>query len=224
MTSPETTNANWIKVQTLDDELKVFLQPGTNKNTTGITSLKLYRILVHFNPGTKLRPTTLKQILWDTFISDVFPLLKPHMLPPPPAPMDDDSWKNDFNPLSKKTTRMQLSSAVHSVNPKFGIPGGTPRDRILVVYKALVDKDLFLPWLTEYIRPPKIVSRGRIQQLNMEELRMTLQQHAPHVFIHLGPMTLSVLVNLYIKFVIEDEVAEDVLVRGFHYSLLCKEP
>ncbi|EGF99331.1 uncharacterized protein MELLADRAFT_94676 [Melampsora larici-populina 98AG31] len=221
--SPETTNEDWLKVQTLNDDLKIFLTPGNEKNTPGITSLKLYRILVHFNPKTKHRPNTLKEILWNAFISDVFPLLKPHMLPSPPAPMESEFLYNDFNPLSKKTTRKQLTDTIHSVVPKFGIPGSSTRDRILIVYKAFVDKDLKLPWLTEFIKPPNVVSKARVGDLSMEELRMTLQERAPHVFIHSGPMSLGVLINLYIKFVIEDPVAEDLLVRGFHYSLLRKE-
>lgn len=219
----ESTNAVWIKLQTLDDDLKIFLLHGVEKSSDGVTCLKIYRILVHFNPKTKARPHHLKDKLWDEFTKDVLPLLKNHMTPPPQASMQTDpSSFDDFNPLNRKTTRQQLIDAVRSVNKRISIPATSPRDRLLVLYKAFIDKDLQLGWLTEFIKSPNIVKQERVKDLSMEELRMTLQVHAPHVFIHLGPMNLSVLMNLYIRFVIEEQVSDDLLVKGFHYSLFYK--
>lgn len=214
---PGSSTDDWMKVQTLDDTLKIFLQPNIGKDD--VTSLKLYRILVHFNPKTSSRPGNLKALLWDAYLKEVYPLLKPHLAPEPPAPMESQSSTIDFNPLHRKTTQQHLITAVHLIVPKFVIPSASPRDRLLVLYKAFVDRDLHLPWLTDFIEAPNVVGRDRISQLNMEELRMTLQQQAPHVFIHLSSMSLPVLINLYIKFVIEEPVADDVLVKGFHYSL-----
>jgi hypothetical protein len=215
-TLPETTNAEWIKLQTLADDPKIFLNGDTDQSS--VTCLKLYRILAHFNPGTSSRPGDRKDKLWDAFITHVFPILKPHIKPPASAPMETESSSIDFDPLHRKTTRKQLTDAVHTVNPKLTIPSATPRDRLLVLYKVFIDKDLYLPWLTEFISSPKI-GRHKVKSLCMEELRMTLQEHAPHVFIHLGPMNLGVLINLYLKFVIGDHVSNDLIVRGFHYSL-----
>lgn len=216
-TFTQTTNADWLKIETLDDELKIFLNGNTDQDS--VTALKLYRIIVHFHPNTPARPNHQKDKLWDKFISDVFPLIKPHLLPPAPAPMQTESSAFDFDPLNRKTTRKQLADSVHAVNPKLSVPSSTPRDRLLVLYKVFIDKDLNLPWLTEYLKVPKAVPRQHVQRLCMEELRMILQDQAPHVFIHLGPMTLGVLVNLYIRFVCEEPVSDDLLVRGFHYSL-----
>lgn len=208
-----------MKIQTLDDDLKVFLQPDITKSSKGITSLKLYRILVHFNPNTPSRPSNLKDLLWSKYVTDVAPLLKPHLLPEPAASMETESSSHDFDPLSRKTTRKQLTDAVHSVNRQFFIPSNSPRDRLLVLYKKFVDKDLSLPWLTNFIKSPKVVKPERVHTLSMEDLRMTLQEQAPHVFIHLAPMSMSVLINIYIKFVCDEPVGDDVLVKGFHYSL-----
>ncbi|EGG00105.1 uncharacterized protein MELLADRAFT_93857 [Melampsora larici-populina 98AG31] len=186
---PELTNAHWLKVQTLDDDLKiVFLVPGVDITSAGVTCLKLYRILIHFNPKSSSRPSHRKDKLWAEFAKDVVPILMPHMLPPPPAPMQTETSFSDFNPLSRKTTRPQLISAVRTVNTIIYIPTSCTRDSLLVLYKAFIDKDLPLPWLTEFIKSPNIVKQDRVKDLCMEELRMTLQEHAPHVFIHLPPM------------------------------------
>ncbi|KAH9818306.1 hypothetical protein DFH28DRAFT_1123430 [Melampsora americana] len=215
-----TSNNVYFKVQTLDEDLRVILDHDVEAKPDKITNLKMYRILVHFDPKTKSRAHHRKSLLWNAIQSDVLPLVKPYRSPEPAMPMAAErTFERDFNPLSRKTTRNQLITAIKASNPNFVIPTGSTIESLLILYKKFVDKDIKIPSLVDYIKPPKLVPAEHVDGLIMEELRMSLQYHAPHVFIHSSTISFTVLSNLYIKFVLEEEVAEDVLIRGFHYSL-----
>ncbi|KAH9809866.1 hypothetical protein DFH28DRAFT_933251 [Melampsora americana] len=219
---PDNCNNVYFKVETLDDKLRaIILQHDAEQNVQEMTTLQMYRILVHFNPATKSRPHHKKSLLTSDLLANVFPLIRPYVLPAPATqPMQtDQSIDHDFDPLSRKITKNQLTAAIRTANPKFTIAPGSRTDSLLLLYKVFVDKDLLIPPLPDYIKPPRSVSPSKIGGLHMEELRMTLQYHCPHVFIYSGPMSLPVLTNLYLKFVCEENVPDDVLVRGYHYAL-----
>lgn len=158
-------------------------------------------------------------------MNDVLPLLKLYQSPAPPQPMQTDHKpRKDFNPLSGKVKRQDLIDIILEADSKVIIPKGATNDGLIYLYKEHVDKDLHIPWQTEYIKSPSVVQHPHVKSLLMEKLRLTLQDHAPHVYVHSIPISHTVLVNLYIKFVLEEEVAPGLLVRGFHYSLLRKAP
>lgn len=218
-------NSTYFKVQTLDNDPRQFLNHDYEYNKEVPKCLQYYRILVHFNSETTSRPTHRKDKLIAAFMKDVFPLLRPYRMTAPPAPMQiDQKILKDFNPTSRRVKKQDLVDVILEAKPTAIIPKGTKNDALLYLYKEHVDNDLKLPGQTQFIRPPNVVQRAQVHGLLMEELRLTLQDLAPHVFIHLNPMTHTVLVNLYIKFVIDEEVEPGVLVRGFHHSLLRKAP
>ncbi|EGF97216.1 uncharacterized protein MELLADRAFT_87246 [Melampsora larici-populina 98AG31] len=218
----DTLNSTYFKIQTLPDNLRHFLEHDFEEKKERYKNIDYYRILVHFNPATESRPTSRKDKLIDAFMKDVFPFLKPYRAPAPPQPMQTD--RKDFNPLSRRVKRQELIDVILETDRKVIIPNGVTNDGLLLLYKQHVDKDLNIPWQVEYIKPPNIVQRPQVKTLLMEELRLTLQDRAPHVYVHSTPMSHAVLVNLYIKFVLDEEVAPGLLVRGFHYSLLRKDP
>lgn len=74
------------------------------------------------------------------------------------------------------------------MNPHVIIPRAATSDGFLYLYKEHVDKDLQIPGQTDFIKSPSVVSRAQVKNLLMEELRLTLQDCAPHVFIHSIPM------------------------------------
>lgn len=190
----EPTNASWLKVQTLDDDLKdIFWNHNVAKTSRGVTCLNMYRILCHFNAETKHRPYHLKDKLWNGFLKEVSPVIQPYLVSPPPTPMQTEANLEDFDPLSRNTTRKDLADSVRQVNPRLYIPTTSPRNWLLVLYKTFIDHDLHLPWLTKYVTSPRVVHQSRIKSLSMEDLRMTLQERAPHVFIHMAALNLSVL-------------------------------
>lgn len=226
-TKPSTFNHSnnlHFKIQTLDDQLRMILEHDAHQRIQEIACTQMYRVLVHFNPATKSRPYHKKILLTNDLLANVFPLIHPYVLPAPTTqPMQtEQSIHHDFDPLSRKTTKHQITAAIRNANPKFTIAPSSRTDSLLILYKAFVDKDLLIPPVPEYIKPPRTVPCSKVGSLRMEELRMCLQYHCPHVFIYSDPMSAPVLMNLYIKFVLEEDVPDDVLVRGYHYALFSK--
>ncbi|EGF97888.1 uncharacterized protein MELLADRAFT_84180 [Melampsora larici-populina 98AG31] len=217
----ETLNATYFKIQALPDNLHSFLDHDYEEKKESYKNIDYYRILSHFNPSTLSRPNHRKDKLIADFIKHVLPLIKPYQLPPPPLPMQtEQSTRKDFNPLSKRAKREDLMGVIWDSDSSVVIPKAATSNGLLYLYKEHVDKDLQIPGDTPFIRPPNVVRRAEVKSLLMEELRLTLQDQAPHVFIHSIPMSHTVLVNLYIKFVLDETVQPGLLVRGFHYSLL----
>ncbi|EGG12200.1 uncharacterized protein MELLADRAFT_89342 [Melampsora larici-populina 98AG31] len=225
--SNETSNENWYKIQSMmtNSDMRVFLQHDFESKWESIKCYEYYRIILYFNPATKSRPNHKKSLLYKAFKDEVYPILKPHVLPVPPTPMDtEQKVRKDFNPLSRRVRKDQLVTAVLDSRPVTTIPKNSDIGSLLYLYREHVDKDLKIPGDSEFVRPPNVVHRDNVKELLMEELRMSLQEHAPHVFIHSTPMSHTVLVNLYIKFVLDEPVEPGMVVRGFHYSLLRKTP
>ncbi|EGG07282.1 uncharacterized protein MELLADRAFT_85644 [Melampsora larici-populina 98AG31] len=220
----ETLNATYFKIQTLPDNLHSFLDHDYEAKQKTYKSIDYYRILAHFDPATLSRPNHKKDKLIAAFTKHVLPLIKPYQQPPPPLPMQTDKpTRTDFNPLSKRAKRDDLMGVIWDADSSVVIPKAATSNGLLYLYREHVDKDLQIPGDTPFIKPPNVVRRAEVKSLLMEELRLTLQDRAPHVFIHSTPMSHPVLVNLYIKFVLDEEVQPGLLVRGFHYSLLRKE-
>ncbi|EGF98212.1 uncharacterized protein MELLADRAFT_96084 [Melampsora larici-populina 98AG31] len=206
-------------VQMLPNDLYVFLQRNFEEISSGITNLKYYRVLVHFNPKTSARPTHTKDKLKADFLEKLRPHLEPFLIDPPkpstPAGADIDL---DFDPLHRRTTRAMLTAAILSQRPGTTIASDARIDQILILYKKYVDPDLVLPANTEYSRKPKHLPVAKAAKKTMEYLRFALQCHAPNIFVHSIAMTHPMLVDLYIKFVAEEDVPEGRLVYGYHYS------
>lgn len=206
-------------VQMLPSDLHVFLQRNFEEISSGIINLKYYRVLVHFNPKTTSRPTHTKEKLKADFLEKLRPHLEPFLIDPPkpstPAGADIDL---DFDPLHRRTTRAMLTAAILSQRPGTTIASDARIDQLLILYKKYVDPDLVLPANTEFSRKPKYLSAAKASKKTMEYLRFSLQCHAPNIFVHSVAMTHPLLLDLYIKFVAEEDVPEERLVLGYHYS------
>ncbi|EGF98761.1 uncharacterized protein MELLADRAFT_95399 [Melampsora larici-populina 98AG31] len=212
----------WSLVQTLPSDLRVFLEPDYETKLKKILKVQFYRILLHFDPATKSRVTHLKADLNAAFKKDVLPRIQPFLTPRAPAPMDtdDDSKNVDFNPLGRKTTRKMLIEAIRHKAPNVIIPAAARRDGLLLLYQQHVDKGLIIPGQTLTIRKPHAIRPDAVEGTDMEDLRLGLQCHAPHIFLHSIPMTHQVLVDCYMHFIHEEPLTSS-LVAGFHYSVIC---
>lgn len=217
------STAVWSLVQSLPEDLHVFLDVDYEEDITKILKVQFYRILLHFNPATKSRMSHSKDQLNAAFKKDVRPHLVPFLKPRAPIPMDTDQDNKDqvdFNPMGRKTTRKMLVDAIKRKCPKVPIPSAARRDGLLILYQAHVDKDLVIPGQTETIRKPHYLKRQAVLNADMEDLRLALQCHAPSVFIHSIPMTHQVLVDCYLHFLLDEPLNPGALVRGFHYSII----
>ncbi|EGF97648.1 uncharacterized protein MELLADRAFT_114177 [Melampsora larici-populina 98AG31] len=139
LSTSDNSNNVYFKIETLDDKLRtIILQHDAEQKLQEITCLQMYQILVHFNPATKSRPYHKKALLTNNFLANVLPLVRPYALPAPTTqPMQTkQSIDNDFDPLSRKTTKQQLTSAIRNANPKFTIAPGSRTDSLLILYKA----------------------------------------------------------------------------------------
>ncbi|EGG10124.1 uncharacterized protein MELLADRAFT_94493 [Melampsora larici-populina 98AG31] len=212
--SGELSNKIYYKIQSMTSDMRVFLQHDFESKWELIKCYDYYRILLHFHPATKSRPNHKKLLLYNAFKDKVYPILKPYMLPPPPIPMQTESAaRRDFNPLSRRVKKEQLSTVILDSRPITVIPAGADIRGLLYLYREHVDKDLNIPGDSEFIRTPSVVPRDLVKDLVMEELRMTLQERAPHVFIHSVPMSHTVLANLYIMFVLGEPVEPESLIE-----------
>ncbi|EGG00617.1 uncharacterized protein MELLADRAFT_93113 [Melampsora larici-populina 98AG31] len=213
------SNETYYKIQSMTSEMRVFLEHDFESKWESVKCYDYYRILLHFNPATKSRPNHKKILLYNAFKEKVYPILKPYMLPPQPIPMQTESTaRRDFNPLSRRVKKDQLATAILDSRPITVIPAGADIRGLLYLYREHVDKDLIIPGDSEFIRTPSVVHRDMVKDLVMEELRMTLQERAPHVYIHSVPMSHTVLVNLYIMFVLGEPVEPGML--STHTSFL----
>ncbi|EGG02885.1 uncharacterized protein MELLADRAFT_90480 [Melampsora larici-populina 98AG31] len=205
-------NSTYFLIQTLPDNLRGFLDHDYENKKESYKCIDYYQILTHFDPATKSRPNHKKAKLIDEFLVKVLPLIKPYQLPVPPLPMQTErTTPRDFNPLSRRVCRQDLANVIWESDSSVVIPKAATSKGLLHLYKEHVDKDLRIPGDTKYISSPKVVKRLEVKSLLMEELRLSLQDHAPHFFIHSIPMTHTVLVNLYIKFVLEESVQPGLL-------------
>lgn len=213
----------WSLVQSLPGDLHLFLEADLEANYSKITKLQYYRILLHFDPATKSRMSHNKDVLTAAFQKHVLPLLVPFMKPRPSTPMETDQDPKsqlDFNPLGRKTTRKMLMEAIKRKAPHVPIPPAARRDGLVLLYQAHVDKDLVIPGQTEFIKKPHYLKPNAVADEDMEDLRLSLQCHAPNVFIHSAPMTHQVLVDCYLHFLLEEPINPGALIRGFHYSII----
>lgn len=212
------------KVQTLPDDLKVFLNHDFEAKREKIKNLQYYQLLYHSNQKTKGRPSHKKSKLQEVFDDEVKDLLRLYTRSPVVIlePMQtEESESPDFNPLSRKTTQGMLSEAIRKKAPGVSIPDTARIDQLLWLYKAKIDPGLELPKATEFSRIPRILPVERLAKETAEELRHGLQAHAPHIFVHSIALTPPCLVNLYTYFVIEGELSPDrVPVLGFHYAVI----
>ncbi|EGG00612.1 uncharacterized protein MELLADRAFT_93098 [Melampsora larici-populina 98AG31] len=227
-TRPESSSMNylfnhplWPKIQTLPETLHVFLRSDFDSIASKTTNLDYHRVLYHFDPKTKSRPSHTKAKLKKDFDDNLKPLLLPFAIDPPKPDADASETSPpdiDFDPLHRRTTRAMLSQAILSRRPGYSIASDARIDQILILYKAFVDPDLLLPVNREFIHKPKCLTADKARQKTIEYLRFALQCHAPHIFVHSVSLTHPLLLDLYIKFVIEDPVPDGRLVCGYHYS------
>ncbi|EGG01750.1 uncharacterized protein MELLADRAFT_66844 [Melampsora larici-populina 98AG31] len=212
----------WSLIQTLPEDLHVFLEEDYEAKYKKILKAQFYRILVHFDPKTTSRISHLKADLNAAFKKSLRPLLSEFMIPcPPPAMETDEGDKDlDFNPLGRKTTRKMLLDAIKRKAPNVPIPTSARRGGLLLLYKQHVDKDLVIPGQTETIRKPSVLKANAVSGEDSEELRLALQCYAPQVFVHSIPMTHQVLVDCYLQFILAAKLEPGALVAGFHYSII----
>lgn len=212
------------KIESLPDNLLVFLDHDFEAKRNNIKNLQYYQVLYHFNRKTKGRPSHKKSKLQEAFNDELKEMIKPYIRPPPviTEPMQTDEANTlDFNPLSRKTTRGMLVAEIKKKSPGFTIPDGARIDQLLWLYKHKVDPSLDLPKLTEFSRIPRALSVERLARETTEELRHGIQAYAPQIFIHSIALTHPSLVNLYIHFVIKSELPPDrVPILGFHYAIM----
>lgn len=133
------TSYIWSLIQTLPEDLRIFLEEDYELHYKKITKAHLYRVLVHFDPKTKSRMTHLKAELNAAFKKDLLPHLEHFLIPRPPPSMETDDITPDFNPLGQKTTRKILLEAIKRKAPHAPIPTSARRDGLLLLYKQYVD-------------------------------------------------------------------------------------
>ncbi|EGF97411.1 uncharacterized protein MELLADRAFT_85581 [Melampsora larici-populina 98AG31] len=221
-------DTNYIKLQTIADDLRPFLQSKWDaKMTKKITKPQIYRIVFHFDPATKSRPTHLKQVLIAAFDKDVKPLIQPYYIssrhPAGDEMETEETTKSDpdFDPLSSKTTCQMLRDAIQKKEPEVEIPKIARREGLLWLYKAYVDSDICIPKDSRWTSKPRVLAGDRLQRETVEDLRFALQLYAPQVFVHSVAMVHPVMVSLYQQFVREEpETVSRKAVEGFHYSII----
>ncbi|EGG05995.1 uncharacterized protein MELLADRAFT_107057 [Melampsora larici-populina 98AG31] len=141
---PPVDNPVLEKIQRLsDDERKLFLAHNFDKVSKKPNKLQYYNILYLSNPGTSSRPSHLKESLINNFLTNVRPLLKLHLLPPP-APKPTEPASN-FDPLGRRTTQQMLTTAIRQSDPDATLPALANIDDVLILYKEYVDPELKLP-------------------------------------------------------------------------------
>lgn len=177
--SNETSNKHWYKIQSMmtNSSMRVFLKHNLESTWESIKCYEYYRVILYFNPTTKSSPNHKKSLLYKAFKDEVYPILKPHVLPVPPTPMDtEQKVGKDFNPLSPRVKKDQLVTAVLDSRPATTIPRNADIGSLLYLYREHVDKDLKIPGSSEFVRPPNVVPRDLVKDLLMEELLMSLQE------------------------------------------------
>ncbi|EGG04008.1 uncharacterized protein MELLADRAFT_65217 [Melampsora larici-populina 98AG31] len=206
----------WNHVNSLNNNLHIFLSHEYEISKTKIHKDQIYRILLHFNPKTLHRVTHLRDKLVNAFETELLPHLRPFISPPPPTPIETDL--GDFDPLT--APQRVLKEAIQRKKPGLTIPAGVNSHSLHLLYKAYIDPDLVVPEAKEFAHRPRHLDIGGIKSKTIEQLRFSLQCHAPQVFIHLTPFNRTVCVDLYIKFVIEEDVEPGRLIPGFHYTII----
>ncbi|EGF97269.1 uncharacterized protein MELLADRAFT_114467 [Melampsora larici-populina 98AG31] len=198
----------WSQVQSLNDKLRgAFLAHDYEIQKPKIKKDQIYRILLHFDPNTEHRVTHRKDKLINAFETELLPRLGPFIQAPPPQPMETDV---DFDPLT--ATQRALREAIHRRKPALTIPEGVNPHGLRLLYKEYVDNDLVVPAAKEFSTKPRGVTAANIKTKTIEQLRFILQSKNPEVFIHLTPLTRSVCVDIYTRFVLEEEVAPGRLI------------
>ncbi|KAH9809556.1 hypothetical protein DFH28DRAFT_1086204 [Melampsora americana] len=216
------------KLQSVPSDLHEFVfQELNDKAIKKITKPELYRILFHFDPLTKSRPSHSKDALIAAYKRDVMPLVKPHIVvSPPKAPSGDDMDTDgpndlDFDPLSSKTTCQMLRDAIEKKKPGVDIPKTACHEGLLHLYKAYIHTDLVVPTNSRWTRKPRVLKGDRVKRETVEDLCLALQVYAPHVFVHSVAMTHAIMISLYRFFVSEEpEKLSYILVEGFHYTII----
>ncbi|EGG09558.1 uncharacterized protein MELLADRAFT_95926 [Melampsora larici-populina 98AG31] len=206
------------KVQGLSNDDRIFLTFDFEKVSKKPTKLQYYNFIRLFNPETTSKPNDLKDSLKDAFMTEVRPLLKPYILPPPPASMDTDH-QQDFDPLGRKTTRKMLVKAIHQKTADATVPTGATIDDVLILYKYYVDPGMKLPPNDRFIKRPRVVPVDRLKNESMEDIVLALRYHAPRIYVRSLAMNKDTLMDLYIHF-IHDETPRSPLIPGFHYTIL----
>lgn len=172
MMGPQTA-AVWTLIRTLPEDLRVFLEEDYKAKSRKILKTQFYRILLHFDPATKSRPSHNKADLNAAFKNHIRPRILPFLIPRPPPPMDTDhdpKSQTDFNPLARKTTCKMLIEVIQRRAPHIPIPSAARRDGLLLLYKAHVDKDLVIPGLTDTIRKPRALDIHAVDYEDIEDL------------------------------------------------------
>lgn len=222
------SDPNLDKLQTINPDLLPYLQyEWDDKMTKKITKPQIYRIMFHFDPGTKSRPSHSKDALIAAYEKDVKPLIERYYLPsqrPGGEAMETEQTTKsdpDFDPLSSKTTCQMLRDAIQRIEPNLDIPKTARREGLLWLYKTYVDRDIVLSKDSRWTSTPRVLSVHRLKQETVEDLRFALQVHAPQVFVHSVAMVHPVMVSLYQQFVREEpESVSRKAVEGFHYSII----
>lgn len=191
-----------------------------------LTRLQLYRLMFHFDPNTKCRPNHSKTSLETAFSTDVAPLIRPFVSAAPPVTpvkmqTDGEDAENDFDPLSRKTTRAMLAEAISKRDPTLNISSSARTDQLLWLYKDVVDPKLPLGDYPEYGNVPRILKGYGVKQLSIEELRHALHVHAPQIFVHTVALTKPCMINMYHRFVSEEPIKSECrLILGYHYTII----
>lgn len=212
----------WHAVQTLPEDLQVFLSQDYTLKKVEIKKMEYYRVLLHFNPATKARFCHLKVDLEHGFEEELLPRLKPFISshPSSPSPMDEEHNHRDFDPMSASTTRRMLQNFLKSRVPTVKVPTHTSLSGLRLLYKQHIDTDLPVAREPHFTRTPRILKLSALKGQTIQHLQFALQCHAPEVFIHTMGMTRPVCLALYNKFLLEGIVEPGSLIEGLHYSII----
>lgn len=206
------------KVQAFSTDQQLFLAHDFESVSEKPKKLDYYNIIYLFNPNTKSRPGHTKDLLKKAFLDEVRPLLLTFLLPPSPEAMQTDSTEPDFDPLDRKTTQGMLSKPISIKAPKFNLPASATIDDTSIAYKYFVDPQLPLKPNDRFVKRPQTVPINRLKGETIEDILLALRYLAPNVFVRSLAMNKPCLVDIYTKFVHEEEPSTP-LIPGFHYTI-----
>lgn len=207
------------KVQAFSADQRLFLAHDFESVSQKPKKLDYYNIIFLFNPNTKSRPGHAKDALKKAFLEEVRPRLLPYIVSPTPVAMETDSAEPDFDPLGRRTTRGMLLKSISIKDPRFKLPASATIEDTLIAYKYYVDPQLPLKPNTRFVKRPRTVPVNSLQGETIEDILLALRYLAPNVFVRSLAMNKTCLIDIYTKFVYEEEPSAPVI-PGFHYTLL----
>lgn len=214
----------WPKMQTLDPDLFLFLEPDLDFTERRVTKERLQDIMKHFKVDPKLRPNgSKKDFLVAAYKTNLELDLQPFIKPKDPELEQKKQHKKKLaaHLTPSAATIEELRSAIMT------------RIRAAMVAPAFSKRALIRLWnhvfnrpqesCPEFSRRPFLFTTNELANKHRDAIRHALQCEHPEVFIPLPACTEPILRALYEKFVLENEALDAELCEGVHYCIIPKD-